>query len=89
LLQMGLLCALVRQDPQEMAWIGGQAAIFVCVVFLLLLMCVLKGFLGFLARRAGEEVVREGMAWLFSSVNSNRGRYLIPRDSERASSSYP
>ena len=89
MLQMGLLCALVRQDPQEMAWIGGQAAIFVCVVFLLLLMCVLKGFLGFLSRRAGEEIVRDGMAWLFSSVDNARVCYLIPRDSEKAFSSYP
>jgi hypothetical protein len=86
---MGFLCALVRQDPQEMVWIGGQAAIFICVVFLLLFVCVLKGFFGLLARRAGEEVVREGMAWLFSSVDGARGHYLIPRDSERASSSYP
>ena len=86
---MVLLCALIRQDPQEMAWIGGQAAIFVCVIFLLLCLCVVKGVLGFLARRAGDEVVREGMAWLFSSVDGDKKRYFIPRDSERASSSYP
>jgi len=66
---MVLLYALVGQDPQEILWIGSQAMIFFCIVFLLLCLCIAKGFLGLLARRAVEEVVREGMAWLFSSVN--------------------
>ncbi len=63
--------------------------IFVCITLLLLALCVVKGLLGVRARRAEEEHVREGMGWLFSVVKGAPGRYLVPRDSERASSSYP
>ena len=85
---MGLLGALVLQDPQEMAWIEGQASIFVCITLLLLALCVVKGLLGVRARRAEEEHVREGMGWLFSVVEGAPG-YPVPRNPERASSSYP
>ena len=60
---------MIWQDPQEMAWIEGQAAVFVWVTFLLLLMYVVKGFLGARARRMDEELFREGMDWLFSYVD--------------------
>lgn len=86
---MGLLCALARQDPQEMVWIEGQAVVFVWITFLLLALCVVKVFLGFWARRVDEELFREGMAWLFSSVDGAGGLYRIPRDLESPSSSYP
>ena len=69
MLFMGLVCAMIWQDPQEMAWIEGQAAVFVWVTFLLLLMCAVKVFLGARARRMDEEIVREGMNWLFSMVD--------------------
>ena len=64
---MGLVCAMIWQDPQEMAWMEGQALIFACVTLLLLALCVVKGLLGTRAQRAEEEHVREGMGWLFSS----------------------
>jgi hypothetical protein len=86
---MGLVCAMIWQDPQEMAWIEGQAVVFVWIVFLLMFLCVVKGLLAFRARRVEEGLFREGMNWLFSSIEELRGRYRIPRDSERASSSYP
>jgi hypothetical protein len=86
---MGLYCALIWQDPQEMAWIEGQALIFVCITLLLLALCMAKGLIGVRVRRAEEEHVREGMDWLFSSVESAPSHYLVPRESERASSSYP
>lgn len=85
---MGFPFALVWQDPQEMAWMEEQALIFVCITLLLLALCVVKGLLGVWAHRAEEELVREGMDWLFSMVEGAPG-YLVPRDSERASSSYP
>lgn len=80
---------MIWQDPQEMVWIEGQAVIFVWIAFLLLVLCVVKGLLGARARRMDEEHVRKGMDWLFSSVEDATGRYLVPRDSERSSSSYP
>ena len=89
MLFMGLVCAMIWQDPQEMAWIEGQAVVFVCVTLLLLILCMAKGLLAFRASRVEEGLVREGMDWLFSSVEESGGRYRIPRDSERASSSYP
>jgi len=80
---------MIWQDPQEMAWIEGQAAVFVWVTLLLLALCLVKGLLGVRARRAEEEIFREGMDWLFSVVDEAISGYPVPRDSERASSLYP
>ncbi len=80
---------MIWQDPQEMAWIEGQAFVFVCVTLILLALCLVKGLIGVWARRAEEELVHRGMEWLFSSVEESHRRYRIPRDLKRASSSYP
>ena len=66
---MGLPFALIWQDPLEMAWIECQTMVFSLITFLLMSMCVVKGFLGARAHRMDEELFREGMGWLFSSVD--------------------
>ena len=86
---MGLVCTLIWQDPQEMAWIEGQVLIFVWVTLLLLALCVVKWLFGVRARRAEEERVREGMGWLFSVVDEAISGNPVTSDLERASSSYP
>ena len=60
------IIALVSQDPQEMVWIEGQAAIFMVIFFVLLFTWLVAEYYRYLTRTRPDQLIRLGMDLLFS-----------------------
>jgi len=60
------IIAHVSQDPQEMIWIEGQAAIFMVIFFSLLVLWFIAECYRYLMRTREDQLIRLGMDLLFA-----------------------